>query len=276
MTGSTPHREKPLKASILVDPEKPKVSLQDIATILKGVGIEYATAHPDFAIVVGGDGVFSYYGRIMSIPMLFVGVRSRTATGSKAYIAETYLDGLRHALRSIKARRYTVTECRRLEVLLDHVKLGEVFTDVSLEKGADSNALRYKLTARGRGFGFTDFVISNGVVVCTRAGSTGYFSYLDKVRLGDWLEPARSMVIRDDEIGVCHIVPTYSKREGAVVHPLRYTLPWKSEVKIQLVRDADARLFGLGKSRAGIRVSPEDVVTVRPSQNATHIIRVVK
>ncbi len=265
-----------MRASILVDPEKPKVSFEDVATILKEVGIEIVSSHPDFAVVVGGDGVFSYYGRILSVPLLFVGVRSRTATGSKAYLAESYLDGLKHTMKNIKAKRYTVTECRRLEVLLGRAKLGEVFTDVSLEKGADSNALRYKLTARGEGFRFTDFVISNGVVVCTRAGSTGYFSYLDKVRLGDWLEPERSLVIRDDEFGVCHVVPTYSKREGTTVHPLRYTLPWQSEVKIQLMRDADARLFGLRKSRGGIRISPEDVVTVRPSPNATRVIRVVK
>jgi len=265
-----------MRASILVDPEKPKVSLQDVARILDEAGVEIASTRPDFAVVVGGDGVFSYYGRILSVPLLFVGVRSRTATGSKAYLAEAYLDGLKNTLKKIKAKKYTVTEYRRLEVLLDRAKLGEVFTDVSLEKGADSNALRYKLTARGRGFSFTDFFISNGVVVCTRAGSTGYYSYLDKVKLGDWLEPERSLVIRDDEIGVCHIVPTYSKREGANLHPLRYTLPWESEVKIQLVRDADARLFGLRKSRGGIHVSPEDVVTVRPSPNATRVIRVVR
>ncbi len=262
-----------MRASVLVDPEKPKVRMEDIASMLEELGIEAVTTRPDFAVVVGGDGVFSYYGRIKSIPLLFVGVRSKTATGSKAYLAESYLDGLEHALREIRDGRYGVTEYKRLEVLLDGTKLGEVFTDVSLEKGAESNALRYKITAKGKEFSFTDFFISNGVAVCTRAGSTGYFSYLDKIRLGDWLEPQRSTVISDEEIGICHIVPTYSTREGTPAHPLRYTLPWESQVRVQLMREGDARLFGLSKSRGGIRVSTEDVVTIRPSVNTTRIIR---
>jgi NAD+ kinase len=262
-----------IRATILVDPDKPKVDVRDIAPLFEAAGIAVTESRPDLAIVVGGDGVFSYYGRIKSIPLLFVGVRSRAATGSKAYLAETYLEGLEDALREIREGRFGVTEYRRLEVLIDGRKLGEIFTDVSLEKGADSNALRYRLTAKGREFSFTEFVIANGVAVCTRAGSTGYYSYLDKVRLGDWLEPARSTVIPEDEIGVCHIVPTYSSREDTSVHPLRYTLPWGSQVRIQLMREGDARLFGLTKSRAGIRISAEDVITIRPSPNTTRIIR---
>jgi NAD+ kinase len=262
-----------LRASILVDPDKPKVNVADVIPLLKKAGIEPTDTRPTFAVVVGGDGVFSYYGRIKSIPLLFVGVRSRTATGSKAYLAETYLDGLEDALEEIREGRYGVTKYRRLEALMDRRKLGEVFTDVSLEKGADSNALRYKLTAKGREFSFTEFVISNGVAVCTRAGSTGYFSYVDKIRLGDWLEPQRNTIIREDEIGICHIVPTYASREDTKLHPLRYTLPWGSEVRIQLIREGDARLFGMTKSRAGIRISAEDAVTIRPSPNTTSVIR---
>jgi hypothetical protein len=267
-------KKKRIRATVLVDPDKPKVNVGDIAPLLESAGIEMSESRPDLAIVVGGDGVFSYYGRIKSIPLLFVGVRSRLATGSKAYLAETYLEGLEDALCEIREGRYGLTEYRRLEILIDERKLGEVFTDVSLEKGADSNALRYRLTAKGREFSFTEFVIANGVAVCTRAGSTGYFSYPDKVRLGDWLEPERSTMIREDEVGVCHIVPTYSSREDTPArHPLRYTLPWGSQVRIQLMRVGDARLFGLTKSRVGIRISVEEVIAVRPSPNTTRIIR---
>jgi hypothetical protein len=276
MSDNKKSSKKPsTRATILVDPDKPKVDVREVAPLLEAAGIEVTDNRPDVAIVVGGDGVFSYYGRIKSIPLLFVGVRSRTATGSKAYLAETYLERLEGALDHIKKGRYGITEYRRLEILMDRRKLGEVFTDVSLEKGADSNALRYRLTAKGREFSFTEFVIANGVAVCTRAGSTGYFSYLDKIRLGDWLEPHRSMVIREDEVGVCHIVPTYSNREDTPLHPLRYTLPWGSQVRIQLIREGDARLFGLTKSRGGIRISAEDVVTVRPSSNTTRVIRLM-
>ena len=106
---------------------------------------------PDFGVVVGGDGVFSDYGRLISIPLLFVGVRSAEPTASKGYLAEVHFDHLREALEEIKRKRYTVVEYRRLEVEINGVVRGEVFTDVYLEKGADSNCLRYHLDVQGKG-----------------------------------------------------------------------------------------------------------------------------
>src|SRR5713101_205165 len=118
-----------MRASILVDPDKPKVNVSDVIPLLKEAGIEPTDTRPDFAVVVGGDGVFSYYGRIKSMPLLFVGVRSKAATGSKAYLAESYLDGLQDGLVEMREKKYGVAEYRRLEVLMDGRRLGEVFTD---------------------------------------------------------------------------------------------------------------------------------------------------
>ncbi len=266
-------RTADLRVSVLTDPDRPKVRPQEIVRTVKEAGLEFAPKDADIAIVIGGDGVFSYFGRLTSIPLLFVGVRSRKATGSKAYLAAVNLDELGSALEKIKRGRYEVKKFKRLEVLLNKRKLADVFTDITLERGADSNCLRYKLVARGKDFGFTDFAIANGVIVCTSAGSTGYFSYLDKLRQGDRFEPNVSSTMKPDQIGICYIIPTYTERDNSSIHPLRYRIPWESEVKIQLTRDADARLYGITRSQRGIRVGTEDVVHVRPSSNTTQVVK---
>jgi hypothetical protein len=262
-----------LKAVVLIDPQKPKVKGPAIAQLLERAGIEPSSQHADFGVVVGGDGIFGHYGKLMSIPLLFVGVPSRVATASKGYLAEVHLDGLPQALQEIKKRKYGIVEYRRLEVLVNGSKRGDVFTDISMEKGAESNCIRYTLEVRGKGFSFTDSAIANGVAICTSAGSTGYYSYLDKLRLGDWLEPDRYSVIRENEVGVCHIAPTYTGRQKMPEHPLRYTVPWGATFRLSLLRDADARLYGVSASRSGIRVTTRDTVTVGPSKNTTRVIK---
>jgi len=263
-----------MKAAVLVDSERPKVSESEVISILKKSGIEHSAVDPAFGVVVGGDGLFSYQGRQLGIPLLFVGTKSRRPTDSKARLAEVYLTGLEAALREVKAGRYAVIKHRRLEVSISGGEFrGEIFTDVSLEKGADSNCIRYTVKVRGKGVDFTDSAVSNGIVITTAAGSTGYYSYLDKLDQGDRLEPEKFTVIGQNEVGVCHIAPTYTSRESVSLHPLRYTVPWGSSFKISLMRDADAHLFGVTRSRRGLRITTRDTVEVGPSMNTTNVIR---
>jgi len=263
-----------MKATVFVDSERPKVSESEVISILRRSKIEHSATHPDFGVVVGGDGLFSYQGRQLSIPLLFVGTKSVRPTDSKARLAELYISSLEPALKEIRAKRYTVVKHRRLEVSIGGGDFrGEIFTDVSLEKGADSNCIRFTVGVRGKGFAFTDAAVSNGIVITTSAGSTGYFSYLDKLDRGDRLEPERFTKIGEDEVGVCHIAPVYTSREGTGIHPLRYKVPWGSSFKISLARDADAHLFGVTRSRKGLRITTKDVVEVGPSKHTTNVIR---
>jgi hypothetical protein len=267
-------RKRSLKATVLVDSERPKVSESEVVSILKKSGIEYSLTSPSFGIVVGGDGLFSHQGRQLGIPLLFVGTKSKRPTDSKARLAEVYLTGLEAALREIKQGKFAVVKHRRLEVSIsDGTFKGEIFTDVSLEKGADSNCIRYTLEVQGNGGDFTDSAVSNGIVITTAAGSTGYYSYLDKLDRGDRLEPEKYTVIGEGQVGVCHIAPTYTSRDGTTRHPLRYTVPWGSTFKISLMRDADAHLFGVTRSRKGLKITTDDVVEVGPSKNSTNVIR---
>ncbi len=256
---------------MLLDGDKPKVTPSVLRKVIEEAGIGVSESEADFGIVVGGDGRFSKYGRLESIPLLFVGVRSNKPTGSKAFLAGAYFDELPRALRDIRKGRYSVDEHKRLEIKMNGNPLGEIFTDVYLERGAESTSIRYRVKTTGRGVGIEDAAIGDGVVVTTRAGSTGYYSYPDRIK-GNLTDPSGFSKIRGDEVGICHVVPSYTKRTGSEIHPLRYTVPWGSMIAISLFRPADARLYGTSGTRKGLRVKLGDQVTVGPGKNVTRVI----
>jgi NAD+ kinase len=260
-----------LKAKILLDGGKPKVGPSELREAILKAGLDVGEGDADFGVVVGGDGRFSRYGRTEDIPLLFVGVRSGSATGSKAYLAETTFDRLPGALAQILAGEYQVVEHRRLAVRKNEVSLGEVFTDVYLERGAESTCIRYNVKVEGSTEKFQDAAIGDGVVVSTSAGATGYYSYPDRVK-GDVMDPMAFGRIPEESIGVCHIAPTYTERLGSGGHPLRYTVPLEYRVELSLFREADARLYGTADSRAGVKVELDDVVSISPGQHGTKVI----
>jgi len=249
--------------------------------MLSKAGIEYSTHKPDFGVVVGGDGVFSYYLRLLKIPLLLVGVGSRNAVGSKAYMAETYLSELPATLEKLADHKYQIEEKRGLRVSAGRRK-GHVFTDIYLERGLDSNCLRYKVVVSGRDFSFTDYSISNGVVITTALGSTGYYSALDKLLSANGLDTNKFSRIHEEEIGICHILPTFTQRRTNNIpgridrrQPLRYTVRYGTKIEIKLVRWGDARLYGLTTNIRGIRIKLDDVVRIGPSDQVAKLVRVM-
>jgi NAD kinase len=80
-----------LKFGIFTNPKRPKISQDKIFKLIQLAGVTYSAKDPDIAIVVGGDGTFGYYGRILSIPMLIVGVNNPELLRSKARLAEIFL-----------------------------------------------------------------------------------------------------------------------------------------------------------------------------------------
>ena len=80
--------------------------------VFQSVNIPYSEKDPDIAIVIGGDGTFGYYGRILRIPMLFVGINDPDILGSKAKLAGISYDYLARALISIKSGRCFVDKRR--------------------------------------------------------------------------------------------------------------------------------------------------------------------
>ena len=253
-----------------MDGGAPKVPPEDLRRVLLEAGMRVANGKADFGLVVGGDGRFSRYGRTEDIPLLFVGVRSKGAKGSRAHLARTSFDELPEALERIGRGDYSIEEHRRLGVLKNGERVGEVFTDVYLQRGSESSCLRYNLRVSGERK-IEESAIGDGVVVATEAGATGYYSYSDRIK-GDWMDPTAFARIGKNEVGICHISPTFTERQGISRHPLRYTVPWGSRIDISLFRDADARLYGVSDGRAGIRVTTEDVVSIVEGKKKTQVI----
>ncbi len=260
-----------MRVRLLLDGDRPKVRESELRVVVEDAGLEVSARRPDIGIVVGGDGIFSKYGRTESIPLLFVGVRSRSATGSKAYLAEAYFDELPEVLRKVSAGSYKVNEFKRLKVMMNKRFIGEVFTDVYLQRGAESNCIRYRVRIEGHGLSVEESAIGDGLVVATAAGATGYYSYVDKVR-GEELEVTGHAVISADEIGICHVVPTFTQRKGTGEHPLRYKVPWGSRIELSVTRHADARLYGATPGRGGVKVDVDDEVTILPGENTTRVV----
>ena len=262
-----------MKAKVLLDPYRPKVPYEEVKRVLSEAGVKTSARRADIGIVVGGDGVFSEFGRNESIPLLFVGVKSSRPTGSKAYLAEVDFDELVPLLSKLAEGGYEVLEYKRLEVFKDGRSLGDVFTDVYLQRGAESNCVRYHLEVKGTRPPIKESAIGDGVVISTSAGATGYFSYPDKVRGGDELIAGGHTHLGEDQIGICHILPTYTERSGSDEHPLRYTVPWGCRIELRIDRPVDARLYGLGWDRRGVKVDTRDRIAVLPSPRTTKVIK---
>ena len=267
-----------MKFGIFVHPKRPKVPADRILKHIKSAGISYSQEDPEVAIIVGGDGTFGYYGRTLSIPMLFVGVKEAGVVGSRAKLAETCYDELVRALHDIESDRYSVVEKKMLSARLKRYSI-DVLTDVYLERGKFAGCLRYVTMVKPSGpnkfLPFSDYAIGNGVIISTSFGAGGYFSYPDRLQSGkrDSMGPADF----DDRIGICHIIPTYliRKRKGMTSqsNKIRYTIPLCSAVQIKLLRDANARLYGTTTHSKGVPVRLGDTITVSPTKRTAKIIK---
>lgn len=259
------------RVSVLLGP-RPKVPEEDVVRLLDRLGFTVSRRRPDFGIVVGGDGLFSYYGRTAEYPLLFVGFRGTSPTSSRANLAQVEYGGLEQALVKISRGRFVVRKLPLLSVSLDGREVGVAFTDTYVERGREPGCLRYEVHVETPRESFTDFAVSNGVVVSTPAGATGYYSYPDKIRGGDEVAIDAHARIPRGRLGVCHILPTYTVRLGTDRHPLRYTVPIGSKITIQLKREADARIYGVGSALKGYPLAVGQAVTVKAARRKAQLI----
>jgi len=256
---------------MLLDGGRPKADPDELSRLIEKAGMEVGNRGAEVGVVVGGDGLFSAFGRSEDIPLFFVGVKSRGATGSKAFMAAAYFDELPSALQALAEKRFMVEQHGRLEVLKNGSYMGEVFTDLYLQRGAESNCIRYRIKVSSGDSVFEEAAIGDGMVVTTSAGSTGYYSYPDRENGKDMNVDAYS-VVKNDEIGICHITPTYTERLGTGAHPFRYTIPWESRVELWISRKADARLYGATWDRKGTKIGTRDRITIAPSKKTTKVV----
>lgn len=265
---------------VYVHPIRPKIPSDHIKKTLTDFQVCFSPNKPDIAIVVGGDGTFGYYGRILNIPMLFVGIKEPNMLGSKARLAEIFLGDLPHTITQIERGRYRVESRRLINVRVNGI-CRSVFTDLYLERGNFGGCMRYLVTVRRWKKGeqkFTDYGIGNGVIISTSIGSSGYFSYPQRLTSE---KVSRDVKFGLNKIGICHINPDFLERKVCGSNStksskprLQYTVPIISEIVIKILRPRTAFLYGLLKGSGGIKITRDNLVHVRPSDQRAKIIRV--
>lgn len=277
-----------MKFKIFVHPLRPKVQAEKIQKILQSLDLQISEIDPDIALVIGGDGTFSHYGRKLSIPMLFIGVPTDEILGSKSRLAETSLQNLTKTLRNIAKGNYVISEKRMLDVRYGASPVISVLTDIYLERGLFAGCIRYSISITSKKIDkknknnskpiFRDYVIGNGVIISTSFGSTGYYSYLDRIK-----NPKQkpSELFDDNKLGLCHILPTFATRlmsDGVnykKIIPIRYTVPVSSTIDITVIREANIRLYGTTIHSKGVKISWNNPITVTSSSKTAKIIRLV-
>jgi hypothetical protein len=266
-----------LKFGIFVHPKRPKVSVEQVATRIQSAGLVYSQNEPDIAIVVGGDGTFGYYGRILEVPMLYVGVKEYDLLGSKARLAEIMLDRLDGALHNISIGKYRVIKKRKLSVNFGG-QYSDVLTDVYLERGEFAGCIRYAVEVSNGDSSFTEYAIGNGVIVSTSFGSGGYFSYPDILKSKkEWNQNSSIEKFSDNRIGVCHIIPVYLVRirnsKHHLTNKIQYTVPLEYQINVKLIRNAGVRLYGTTNDSKGKKVLLDDKISISASNQIAKIIK---
>jgi NAD kinase len=282
---------------IFVHSKRPKVSVKEIIKVFDSVNLSYSEKDPDIAVVVGGDGTFGYYGRTLRIPMLFVGVNDPDILGSKAKLAAVTFDELSKALMCIKLGRYFVDKRRMFSLTCGTKKLVDILTDVYLERGTYSHGIRYALSVISKNKlkqssrqTFREYAIGNGVIISTSFGSGGYYSYPQRIKLDRYNDNDTSIQKRfsDSKIGICHIIPTFLLRLGneaegkknnnnrRVSDQIQYTVPSESTIKINLIRDADVRLYGISDDSKGTAIGIKTEISISRSNRIAKIIQLHK
>lgn len=276
-----------MKFKIFVHPFRPKVQKEKIQEILRSLDFKISESDPDIALIIGEDGTFSYYGRKLTIPMLFIGVPNNEILGSKSRLAEIHLQDLPKALRRIAKGNYAVVEKRMLDVTYGTLPVISILTDVYLERGLFAGCIRYSIsissdknTYKKNKSTFTDYVIGNGVIISTSFGSSGYYSYLDRIKNPNQ-KPTE--LFDDNKLGICHILPTFAVRrigDGAnykEIVPIRYTVPASSSstIEITVIREANIRLYGTTVHSKGVKITWNKPVTVTSSTKTAKILHLV-
>ena len=236
--------------------------------------MQYSSSNPDIGVVVGGDGTFGYYGRILDLPLLFVGVREYGMLGSRARLAEVMLDELENALQLIEIGKYLVAERSMLRVGFRQ-KYKDVLTDIYLERGSFSGCMRYTTSIYCKGsLKLKEYAIGNGVIVSTAFGSGGYYSYLNRLRR---VNSDNKEQFPENRLGICHLIPMYLLREQygkcRLRNKLSFTVPFDSMVQISLARESDTRLYGITAHSRGIPLRYNDSVTITGSDKKAKIIK---
>jgi len=221
--------------------------------ILISQGMDIVKSGYDFVLIVGGDGTF--FDRSLdyvSTPILTVKGSGKRPLQSRGFTVKCTLSDLKNAISHIRAGRFGISEEPVMELKYKGKRYFSV-NDLFVERINTKRALRYNIQVKDGKRVFSTYGISNGFIVATPIGSTGYYAYPDRL--------ANRRVSRVNGLSVAHILPIHiTDLDGkkAVKSKIRRSFSLKASIEARIVRGPGQYLYGIAKKEHGIRVYQGD------------------
>lgn len=211
-------------------------------------GFEISHTNYEMTLFVGGDGTFANDAiDFIDKPVLFLSRHWKKPNGSVSYNSQANIDikSLDSIAKALLTRDYEILKQPVLVAKYDGKEYASIY-DFFVERYATKEALRYRITVIDGKTRLHVYGISNGFIITTPLGSTGYYSYPDIL---NGKKPKR---IGHDSIGMAHILPVKIEdvENGRDVKPqIRRTFSKNAIIHVNIERDVGQMLFGMQGSR---------------------------
>ncbi len=211
-------------------------------------GIKPSDSDYDAVVIVGGDGSFLNHALDYGEPVLPIEGVHKGLLKSVGILTEHKFSDLPMLLRKLSKGQFKVVS----EPVLELRHSGNVYRSIGdfyVERIGTKEAVRYEAVITDGTNKTVSYAISNGFIITTPLGSTGYFSY------PDMLEHRRPK--RIEGLGFAHILPSTVKDtvNGRVVtYGVRRTFSMNAKIDVLLERNV-AYLFGIPKRNSGIKLT---------------------
>ncbi|MEM3181020.1 MAG: hypothetical protein QXR85_02710 [Candidatus Micrarchaeaceae archaeon] len=243
--------------------EKEVGAISTLEGALSKLGIKKSNSSADLIVAIGGDGTFlraaAKFNESLILPL-----RYKTHFGT---LLNYDFENMRIPLEKISSGNFFV----KREPLIEASVSGRKFLsagDFYFQRGREGSALRYNVVIKNGKSSIHISAVGDGFIVCTPLGSTGYFSYYDKL-LGR--KPRR---IRG--FGFAHILPcSISARDnnGIDMKPkLKLMLKNNFDIKAFATRQLDQFLYSSSFKSYGIRIKAGEVMHFRRSKKTIKIL----
>ncbi len=226
-----------------------------IRRALERRGLAISASGYEMTLFVGGDGTFANKSlEFDDRPVLFLSRNWNKPNGSVSYNAQANIDSksLSKIVKAITTGDYRIEGQPVLNAVYSGKKYPSMY-DFFVERYATKEAMRYDIRVRDGKKSFRTYAISNGFIITTPLGSTGYYSYPDTL---NGMKPKR---IENRRIGLAHILPVRIKdfyESKKVGQEIRRTFSDHAIIRATIERDVGQIMFGTAGNK-GIRIRAE-------------------
>jgi hypothetical protein len=260
-----------MKVNLIVS-QSVKVSPRSVERLFVKRGIRIARSGYDYTVIIGGDGTFFDNAiRCRAKPILFVRKTGDVINGASikhGLTASVNFDQIGSALTKIGNGAFRLVKEPILELAYNGRKYYSA-GDFFVERGLVKQALRYHALIIDGGERIDTYAISNGFIVTTPIGSTGYYSYVDILN-------ARKPRGISNGLGFAHILPTKvvdTINSEATKYEIRRNVGPDAKITVNFERGAEQYLYGISGVKEGMRIRVGTPLAFRMGDEKLSVLR---